>query len=414
MSTNFELKYVYNKGLLMPIPVPTDNNYLDQLQPGVYEFKVVETPMSREYGFQPLPDLSIPENIINQDDQLNKVISTYTRLGKQMGVLFSGISGSGKTVLAKRIAMECVDKGKMPVIIITSETVGDLPLVLSIIKQPCVFFLDEFEKMFEKARDQNFLLTILDGINQYNHLFLMTCNESDNINGYMLRRPSRIRYHFKFDRVPTAIVDEIINRNYVPAVDSFVDTLRIICDNIRSLSYDLLFEIIREGNLYPNVNPMEFTKDLSIPSLSVGFREHDYFAVIGGKEYKLNENTEIEFKGKSKGDIDFKLANLYKSDVRFELNELIVGKEIGSNFTFRVYAHKIDKDEVTHSDTSSIEYRLTPLTDLVDLAGVNEFRFKVALKGEANFYDWVGVDDATDLYRKLPELRDFEFIFKKK
>lgn len=82
MSTNFELKYVYNKGLLMPIPVPTDNNYLDQLQPGVYEFKVVETPMSREYGFQPLPDLAIPENIINQDDQLNKVISTYTRLGK--------------------------------------------------------------------------------------------------------------------------------------------------------------------------------------------------------------------------------------------------------------------------------------------------------------------------------------------
>ena len=412
--SEFQLKYVYKDGLLAPIGVPVNNNFLDKLPKGVYNFTVKEKQNGLLLGFSPVEDFKIPENIVGQDKHLTRVISTYNRLGKQMGVLLSGIGGAGKTVLAKRIAMECVNKGNMSVVVVNSETVGHLPMMMSMLKDDVVILLDEFEKMFDKVEKQNYLLTLLDGVMDHKHLFLFTCNDINKINPYMLHRPSRIRYHFKFDRVPKEIAHEIIERDYIPVDNNNVAVLKLLTDMIDCLSYDMLFECIKECNLYPSENPMELVSDLSLEISDVNLENYDVMFKLGDKVYDLEDFEEV-IGERVIDNVTYKLGledqNVKRSINVDGLNDTIVR----NNWMFFVMQAESEVDGESREDSTDAGFQLKLNAPLAHSLLKDEFVADVEVTGfNTNVYGWVKVNTLEKLLEAFPELNKIEFLYRKK
>ena len=412
--SEFQLKYVYKDGLLAPIGVPVNNNFLDKLPKGVYNFTVREKQNGALLGFSPVDDFKIPENIVEQDKQLNRVINTYNRLDKQMGVLLSGISGAGKTVLAKRIAMECVNKGNMSVVVVTSETVGHLPMMMNMLNEDVVILLDEFEKMFDKVDKQNYLLTLLDGVMDHKHLFLFTCNDASKISPYMLQRPSRIRYHFKFDRVPKEIAYEIVEREYIPVDNNNVAALKFLTDMINDLSYDMLFECIKECNLYPNENPMELVSDLSLEISDVNLENYDVMFKLGDKVYDIEDFEKVISK-RVIDNVTYKIGiedQNVKRNIRVDgLNNTVVR----NGWMFFVLHAEGEVDGELCDDSTDAGFQLKLNAPLAHLLLKDEFVADVEITGfNTNVYNWVKVNTLEKLLETFPELNEIEFLYRKK
>lgn len=412
--SEFQLKYVYKDGLLTPIGVPVNNNFLDKLPKGVYNFTVKEKQNGLLLGFSPVEDFKIPENIVGQDKHLTRVINTYNRLGKQMGVLLSGIGGAGKTVLAKRIAMECVNKGNMSVVVVNSETVGHLPMMMSMLKDDVVILLDEFEKMFDKVEKQNYLLTLLDGVMNHKHLFLFTCNDINKINPYMLYRPSRIRYHFRFDRVPKEIAHEIIERDYIPVDNNHVAVLKLLTDMIDCLSYDMLFECIKECNLYPAESPMELVTDLALEISDISLEDYDVVVKLGDKEYGAEDLEEVlgeRVVGNVKYSISLDEGKIKRNINANGLNDTVIRN--GWMFFILHAEAKIDGDEVKDSTDAGFQLKLKkPLAQSL-LEGAMDGAVEM-IGFNSNVYGWVKVDSLEKLLDVFPELNEIKLSYRKK
>lgn len=412
--SEFQLKYVYKDGLIAPIGVPVNNNFLDKLPKGVYNFIAKEKQNGLLLGFSPVEDFKIPENIVGQDKQLTRVINTYNRLGKQMGVLLSGIGGAGKTVLAKRIAMECINKGNMSVVVVNSETVGHLPMMMNMLNEDVVILLDEFEKMFDKVDKQNYLLTLLDGVMNHKHLFLFTCNDANKINPYMLQRPSRIRYHFKFDRVPKEIAHEIIERDYIPVDNNNVAVLKLLTDMINGLSYDMLFECIKECNLYPNENPMELITDLSLEISDVSLENYDVMFKLGDKVYDLEDFEEV-IGERVIDNVTYRLGledqNVKRSINVDGLNDTVVR----NNWMFFVMQAESEVDGESREDSTDVTFQLKLNNPLAHSLLKDEFIADVEMREfNTNVYGWVKVNTLEKLLEVFPELNKIEFLYRKK
>lgn len=412
--SEFQLKYVYKDGLLAPIGVPVNNNFLDKLPKGVYNFTVKEKQNGLLLGFNPVEDFKIPENIVGQDKHLTRVINTYNRLGKQMGVLLSGIGGAGKTVLAKRIAMECVNKGNMSVVVVNSETVGHLPMMMSMLKDDVVILLDEFEKMFDKVEKQNYLLTLLDGVMDHKHLFLFTCNDINKINPYMLHRPSRIRYHFRFDRVPKEIAHEIIERDYIPVDNNNVAVLKLLTDMINGLSYDMLFECIKECNLYPAENPMELVTDLSLEISDVSLEDYDVMFKLGGKTYDLEDFEEV-IGERVIDNVTYKLC-LEDQNVKRNINvDSLSDTVVRNNWMFFLLHAEGEIQGESREDSTDAGFQLKLNSPLAHGLLKGELDAKVEVTGfNTNVYGWVKVNSLEKLLEVFPELSKIEFLYRKK
>lgn len=186
---------------------------------------------------------------------IDRILKVYPKLTGNLGVLFNGLKGTGKTVTAKILA----NRLGLPIIIIKSFGTNNTGLVeyLSSINCDCVFFFDEFEKQFDE--DDYSILQIMDGVytSPYRRVFLLTTNKT-NINENMISRPSRIRYMKEFGNLELAVVTEYLNDNLVDQtrkkdlisyldtlVFSTIDILRSIVEEVNIIGFD---EFIRSRN----------------------------------------------------------------------------------------------------------------------------------------------------------------------
>ena len=177
-----------------------------------------------------------------EDKLINHILTTYDKTEQNLGILFNGQKGTGKTVCAKIIANEM----NLPVILCDTP-VETLAKFITQFNAPAIFFFDEFEKNFKNNTE--ILLSAMDGA--YNtdvrKIFILTTN-SLSINDNFLSRPSRIRYVKTFGNLSKetikAYCDENLNdkTKYDELVD-FIDTLTIS-------TIDILKTIVEEINLH--------------------------------------------------------------------------------------------------------------------------------------------------------------------
>lgn len=176
---------------------------------------------------------------------INHIMKTYESTKSNLGVLFNGVKGTGKTITAKIIA----NRTNLPVILINSPYSG-IAEFISKINSPCVLFFDEYEKNFKKDSDSDSdLLSIMDGVfnSPYRRVFLLTTN-NPWINENMMGRPSRIRYKKSFSNLQPEVIKEYLednlnNKDYIPEIIEFMDSLAIS-------TIDILKSIVEELNIH--------------------------------------------------------------------------------------------------------------------------------------------------------------------
>ncbi len=219
---------------------------------------------------------------------VDRFLKTYNARGAGMGVLLSGDKGTGKTLMAKMMANQC----GMPVICITSGFTGQpLTEFIEMLQVPCMFFVDEFEKLYQAGPTRNkepeagspseYFLTLLDGTAANRHLWVLTSNSHD-VGEYFTGRPGRIRYHKEFHGLDHGMITEII-KDCVQDEELAASTIKTAL-SISNISLDALMSIIEEVNIHQEA-PEKF-----LPYFNVASDTSATFAgILHRKQYYVPE-----------------------------------------------------------------------------------------------------------------------------
>ena len=183
-----------------------------------------------------------------QNAKANKVLKSFKEFSRSLGVILSGDKGIGKSMFAKLVCMKSLEEGH-PVIIVDACYPGIARFIDSI-DQECVILFDEFDKTYRSNRDnddQAALLSLFDGTSGGKKLFIVTCNELYGLNNFIINRPGRFHYHFRFDYPAPEDIREYLtdklNANYHGEIEKVIEFSRKI-----SLNYDCLRAIVFELN----------------------------------------------------------------------------------------------------------------------------------------------------------------------
>ncbi len=195
------------------------------------------------------PDIAVSEKSYGiQLAKAEKVIRAFKDFRRSLGVILSGDKGIGKSMFAKLVCMQCLQQG-YPVIVVDACYPG-IARFVEAIGQECVVLFDEFDKTYRSNRDnddQAALLSLFDGTSGGKKLFIVTCNELYGLNNFIVNRPGRFHYHFRFDYPAPEDIREYLSDKVDAAYHNQIDRVVEFSRKI-SLNYDCLRAIAFELN----------------------------------------------------------------------------------------------------------------------------------------------------------------------
>ena len=250
--------------------------------------QVYSVGFSQQTGFflQTFNNIEVNEKIYgSHTEKVEKVFKSFEKFERNMGIILSGAKGIGKSLFAKLLSIKAIEHG-YPLIIVDAPYPGLANFLTSITQEVFVMF-DEFDKTFKTSHNGDFdpqsdMLSLFDGFSMGKKCFIVTCNELRGLNDFLVNRPGRFHYHFRFgypqgDEIREYLSDKV-NAEYHDEIEKVVNFATKV-----DLNYDCLRAIAFELNL--GVSFTDAIKDLNIVNL-----ESDYFTVIcmfkNGKKFK--------------------------------------------------------------------------------------------------------------------------------
>lgn len=250
-------KWINDGGILYPIP-----GYASLLtSPGNGIFRIYEHPQTKRLGLERIDetfrfDFKIYD--LDCEEIMSRIIKTWTsdlfrESNKNLGVIFNGLKGTGKTIAAKLLC----NRIGLPVIVISKPVDGMLEFIQSLHFES-IILIDEAEKTFRE--EQEVLLKMIDGVyNDMRKLYILTTNKL-SIDENLLGRPGRIRYIKEFSNLSAKAVNDVIDDNLNDI--SLKDEVLKVVDSLEISTIDILKAIIDECNIMDSV-PSDST--LNIP-----------------------------------------------------------------------------------------------------------------------------------------------------
>lgn len=257
-------------------------------------------------------DIEIKEKVYGvHESKVNKVIRAFPKSQKNLGVILSGDKGIGKSLFAKALSIAAIKKG-MPVVVVDRYIPG-IASFLEEIEQEVMVLFDEFDKTFggvkkedEMADPQTEMLTLFDGISQGKKLFVITCNSLGLLNDYLVNRPGRFHYHFRFGYPSDAEIKEYLKDKVEDEYHGEIEKVVNFAHRV-DLNYDCLRSIAFELNT--GLSFEEAIKDLNILNLG----DIVYKTVLhlkDGRKAEMNKTLDL-FDKEHDNIIDFKVGEVY-------------------------------------------------------------------------------------------------------
>ena len=203
-------------------------------------------------------DLEVSEKIYGVHlEKVDKVLNSFKAFNRNLGVILSGDKGIGKSLFSKLLSIKAIENG-YPLIIVNSYFPG-IGEYLAEIEQEVVVLFDEFDKTFELSeqtrRDSNSekhspqteMLTLFDGVAQGKKLFVVTCNDVNALSKFIVNRPGRFHYHFRFEYPTATEVEEYLMdslntdkaKEEIKNVIAFAQKTKLNYDCLRSIAFEL-------------------------------------------------------------------------------------------------------------------------------------------------------------------------------
>ena len=218
-------------------------------------------------------DLKVSEKVYGVHlEKVDKVLNSFKIFNRNLGVILSGDKGIGKSLFSKLLSIKAIESG-YPLIIVNSYFPG-IGEYLAEIDQEIVVLFDEFDKTFElserggrdnnaeKGSPQTEMLTLFDGIAQGKKLFIVTCNDINSLSKFIVNRPGRFHYHFRFEYPTAAEIEEYLMdslntdkaKEQIKNVIAFSQKTKLNYDCLRSIAFELNLgltfkEVIQDLNI---------------------------------------------------------------------------------------------------------------------------------------------------------------------
>lgn len=344
LTISAKQKWINDGGILYPIP-----GYATLLPcPGNGIFRIYENPQTKRLGLERTDetfrfDFKIYD--LDSEEIISKIIKTWTsdlfrESNKNLGVIFNGLKGTGKTIAAKLLC----NRIGLPVIVISKPVNGMLEFIQSLHFESAIL-IDEAEKTFRE--EQEVLLKMIDGVyNDMRKLYILTTNKL-SIDENLLGRPGRIRYIKEFSNLSAKAVNDVVNDN-LKDISLKEEVLKVV-DSLEISTIDILKAIIDECNIMGAV-PSDST--LNIPKAkyrmqTISFDSLDLMSHQELKDYikeHLNYNETVagwlqkvigtdESRKKPKKNMDL-INEMFDCDVNIEWQATsslatYIGKRIG-------------------------------------------------------------------------------------
>jgi hypothetical protein len=207
--------------------------------------------------------------------------------------MLTGEKGSGKTLLAKMLAVTAADAG-VPTIVINEPWCGEgFNAFMQMIEQPTVILFDEFEKVYDKD-DQEKMLTLLDGVYPSKKLFVLTCNDKWRIDSHMRNRPGRIFYSLDFKGLEQDFIieyceDNLNNKTHIQGVCR-------VAAMFDQFNFDMLKALVEEMNRY-NESPSESMKMLNAKPEFGGDSKYKISLQVKGLDIDVDHIEQEQWQG---------------------------------------------------------------------------------------------------------------------
>ena len=245
---------------------PSDIPTITTIPPGTYTLGFDPENVPGGFFLKRINNFTLPAKIYGNNNKYSDIIlnNFLKETTRPTTAALAGLKGSGKSLCSKEICIKALERD-IPTIVIGQDYAGPgLNTWLQNINQPCIVFIDEFEKVYSEQKKRDQLLTLLDGAYNSHKLFLLTMNAPLNNEKfpYFFNRPGRVYYNIAFGPITQDVIREYCEDHLVDKTK--LNEILTFTNRFSEFTIDILTILVKELNTNPTFTCQDVTDIVNI------------------------------------------------------------------------------------------------------------------------------------------------------